>query len=231
MNTNKYDLKEKEIRALEKRQRELWKAIKEQPYLELKEPFQRGWEVYYKLRDDITRRRDIDGIRELFGLAYEECRETRSAHEIKLVRRGERGYYMTYWDGERRYVSLGPKRKFIDQWQYDQLEDRIKRWYVLDHYKSSRSCQKQYRIDIPDYWLVMKVRAHIVTHQQMIDGDLYSESDLIKRKLEMLKSRGWRRKNYDPIGRKRVEVRAAIQKFMKGITEDVEIGRANPPHW
>ncbi|MBS1622551.1 MAG: hypothetical protein JSS76_13375 [Bacteroidetes bacterium] len=225
MKPDKHDLEQKEIRRLRKRDRELWDAIRDQPYVELKEPFQRGWEVYYKLRDDISRRRDAEKIQDLLQLAFQECRVVRSVQHIKNVRKGEKGYYATDWDGRRRYVSYGPDPIHIDQKQYDQLEDHLKVWYHPENRREYAHYSQRYRIILPEYWLVMKVRPHIVTHMQVIDGELYSESNCITRRLERIAYSRYRYCQYQA-GQERMLLRLAIQKFIHGEAEDIAILKA-----
>ena len=230
MNINKHERKEKEIRKLKKRVREVDKMIRDQPLKELKEPFQKGWIIFYKLRDDIARRKDADKIWTKLSLAYRESKATKSLKHVKMVRQGIKGYYEIR-DGKRVYITLGPDKKYFTEREYQAFDEHVKAWFYYDITESWYYGSKKYRVDIPDHWLVMKVRANMMTHVQEIDGDLESESEKIWQRLDVMDRSRWCRRHLDPRGKKRTEERIAIQKFMKGITEDVEMGKALPPHW
>lgn len=230
MNINKHERKEKEIRKLKKRVVEVSKMIRSQPFKELKEPYQKGWTIFYKLRDDIARRKDAEKIWTKLSLAYYGSKETKSLKHVKMVRQGIKGYHEIR-NGKRVYVSLGPDKRYITEREYNALDAHTKSWFYYDITESWYYGSRKYRVDIPDHWLVMKVRANMITHVQEIDGDLESEFAKARQKLDILSSHRWRGRHLDPRGKKRTEERLAIRKFMQGITEDVEIGKALPPHW
>lgn len=92
MKPDKQELKQKEIRKLKKRERQVWQEIRSQPLIELEKPFTKGWEIYYDLKSEIARRKDADQIREKLQLTYPEGRLTRAAVEVRMVRSGKSGY-------------------------------------------------------------------------------------------------------------------------------------------
>ena len=149
---------------------------------------------------------------------------------MKMIRQGIKGYHEIR-DGKKVYIRLGPDRKYLTEREYNTLDESIKPWFSFDIVESWYYGRKKYSVYIPEHWLMLKVRPHIITHYCEKDFELESEYAFVESKLERYKTYGHCNKNFNSTGRKRVEQRIAIQKFMKGITEDVEIGRADPPHW
>lgn len=230
MNTNKYEQREKEFLKLSKRLNELYAELRKLPLKKLKEPFQRGWEISYKLRDDVAHRKDANQILEKLSLVFPFSRKTNSVKEVRLIRRGAKGYY-DIRNGKRVYISLGPPRKHLNQREYNKLDEAKKPWFIMEEVESEYYGGKRYRLYLPDHLLVLKVRPNMITHYYEKGGELEAEMDFVAQKLRSYweETHGGSTSRY-PSGKKRAETRAIIGKYLKGELEDVHV-RSTKRDW
>lgn len=235
MNANKYEQREKRFIRLLKRLDKVEAEIKARPELPLKEPYQRGWEVYYKLRDDVSRRADAEELTEKIKLAFDGKRITTSVKEVKRIRKGERGYFKMGWDGKKYYHSFGPKRKYLSEREYRGLDEPTKLWFSDNAPPGWRSDDKKYTLYIPEHLLVLKVRPNMITHYYEKGGDLESEKKELEDALEPYwRGRsGWRGKYPSGYlsGRKRMETRMKINCYLNGEADDILIERVKKSYW
>jgi hypothetical protein len=207
---NKYDLKEKEFLKKQRELNELYEKRKEIEWVELKEPYQRGWTIYYELRDDIKRREDADKIQRAMELGY-GIAHTRSEAHVRNVRRGDKVKSV-----------INPSRKNL---RLKDIPDDLKKYFVADYQGILN--KRDYQIAIPRYWFTRKVKPFIVTHTRdcSIDREISKlQNELyISGKYIDIAGHRWKWHTSFPIHKLRVETRDQIRKFLNGETEDISI--------
>lgn len=115
------------------------------------------------------------------------------------------------------YNKLHPATQ---KWLY-KVTDDTKHWGPKEWYKSA----------IPDSFLKVRVKPAYVTHEKSIDPDLMKRMEEVSNEMKYLRNMGYSHDHYNwrsytkHWGNKalRVYQRAAIQKFLKGESEDFEI--------
>jgi hypothetical protein len=184
---NSKDKNYKEILRLERRQSEILEAQRKLGYEKLDEPYQKGWEAHWVLRDDAARREDADGLQALLDRVNTTIYSDNK--EFKTWDRGRRQY--VYQKPDLRYV---PERE-IKTWyswargwfKHAPSEDKYHWWY--------NDVQRYFRYNIPDYYLVMKVEKSWVTHYKVMDNVLEQEyNELSDKIVELLDYRSWWRR-------------------------------------
>lgn len=228
MLTDKHEKRYKEYLATEKRYNEIWQQLRNRPLVKLKEPFQKGWEIYLDLREDIKNRVDYSSIKAAFDLVSSSV-TTRNVSLIRRIRSNGRydkiqsenhlGNYKYRW-------AHLPSLSGIREDRTQKLSPDVKRWFSLDSYAEKWASFRGhwYYLDIPQYWIEMKVRPNIMTHQYLKGGDLEKEYEFLKSKLSLY----WIEyaTNYSssyPAYKDRAKMRAKIQKFKKGEIEDIVV--------
>lgn len=225
MELNKYDRKYKEFIKAKERLDVVEEKLRELPLRPLQTPFQRGWEVSIRLRDDITRRSDAELIYKLLDMGYSKSYITQSLKDVKAIRKGETEVPYVDWRGRKSMRTLLPNKKWIDEKQYNELPEHLKKYFDFDRLSVSytRWGKKHYQLYLTPYWLKLKARPYIVTHQCIKGGELERERDELRSFLEEYwrewcdSGRRWMPKWKDD----RKDTKMAIRKVMKGEVEDI----------
>lgn len=224
MEPNKYEKRYKEFIKAINRLDEVEEELRNLPLRPLKIPFQRGWEVSIRLRDDIARRSDVDTIYKIIELGYHEGYVTQSLNEVKAIRRGEKSIPYIDWRGRKGNRSLIPTKRHITEKQYEELPESIKKYLDFDRlceiYK--KYGRKTYSVYLPEYWLNLKARPHIVTHQYIKGGELERERDELRSFLEQYWrecGRGYYKEDRWKDDRKKIKIN--LRKLIKCEIEDV----------
>lgn len=199
MRTDKYEKKYKEYIQKVKRLDEIRNLIMKAPLVELKEPYQRGWEIYVDLREDIKRRKDADLIRQVLRFITHP-KYTRDPNLVSAIRKSK-SYPEKFVDVN--YNPL-PSLQPISEITYQKLPDNLKRvfYLTLEYNRFTKSYIKRYYTTYPSYFFVLRTRKNIITHRKDINPDLESERDELYRWLydsgRYFKghSRTWRRDKY-----------------------------------
>lgn len=217
---NKYDLKYKEFISLRKKLYDLDDRLKEVPLVELEIPYQRGWEVYFDLKEDIKRRDDVDIIYEVLNLSYRGF-ITRNVKLVKAIRKGEKSYKAHKRDsGTSVYNHFYHRRLY--NFAFTKEHKRYAKYCNEDCYKYYDG--KRYYYSLPEYWLVFKTRPNIITHTRITGGPLQKERDYIKDRVWGSSEFQEFRTNYGrsyPTSKDRTRIRGDIRKFMMGEIEDI----------
>lgn len=173
---NKYDKKYKDYLKLERDIDKLEKKLRKLPLVKLKEPFQKGWIVDIRLRDDVARRVNAKTILRIIDLAYTKSYITNSLKEVKMIRQGIKYYYETY-NGKKVHKDLVPGRKAINEKEYENLSEELKSYFYLDIYSDAYRLwnRKQYYGHLPDYYIELRARPNIMTHYYLKGGQLEKE--------------------------------------------------------
>ena len=222
MDLNKYEKKEKEFIKALKRLNKIEEELKDLPLIPLQEPYQQGWEVSIRLREDIARRADGEVLQSLIEIGYNKSYRTKSLKDIKAIRRGEKFVKFTDWRGRPATRSLFPNKRVFSEAKYNEFSERQKKYFYLD-FDYKNPTRKDYKIDLKEYQLELKAKPYIVTHYREKGGELEREAEHLKSFLEEY----WRTlgDNYRDYGDRssvqRAKLRAAKQKFLKGEVEEI----------
>jgi hypothetical protein len=225
---DKYEKKYKEFLKAEKRLHEIQKELRNIPLVPLKVPFQKGWEVTIKLRDDIARRSDANVINTLLFLGYDKGYITKSLNDVKAIRKGQKSIPYIDAKGRKCSRSLIPSKKRVSEDRYNEFPNSMQKYFDYDRISLLFKTygRKIYEVYLPDYWLVLKVRPYIVTHQRIKGGELETEEKKLKSFLEEYwrewfgnSGRSWLPRWRD----ERPSLKASIKKFLKGEIEDLSL--------
>lgn len=151
----------KEFRKLQVELNKLYELRYNQPKIKLDEPYQKGWIIYYDLRDDIKKRDDSSRILRAIQLGYSN-QTTRSVAHVRNVRSGltvKSPLYPGLRERELKKIPEDLQKYFIKSYRYAQSK------YWTQH--------NFYEICIPKYWLVRKVKPNMITH--VVDNLLEQE--------------------------------------------------------
>lgn len=246
MNLKKQIKKEKEFLALCRRRDSLYDKVRNSPLQKLEVPYQSGWDIYVDVRDDIKNRKDYPLIKYLID------NHTKPEHtdNVKLVRMCRRikswsAIREDLWKEARKHKSLHIPQLFTykryDLEFYNNLPEQVKKHFQLRtdiFYLGGNESKRFYTtLEIPDYWIQLKVKPHMVTHERILRPDLISESKEVHTNLEYYRDKGWVPKgktwNFGssfPSSNQRVYMRDQISKFLKGEIEDIDT-IAVPKEW
>ena len=175
---NSKDKNYKKYLAVRRRKEEIREAKRNLGYEKLDKPYQRGWDAYWVLRDDISKREDAEEIQAIID------------HYGTTIYSKD-GEFVTWLRKEKRYISHKPSIKTIEEKEYKTLYSWAQKWFEHDptkdkyspwHYRTLR----YYKCVIPEYFLVMKKVKHWVTHHKVVDEVLeqeWAELDVLEDKL------------------------------------------------
>jgi hypothetical protein len=186
---NQFD---KQVLALEREAKELWRAKREKPWIKLDEPIQRGWKRFFVLRDDVKNRSDAPIIREVLK-------------RVNVTQYCDNEEFEDYnWKAEQWYPRRhDPKPIGIGEAEKDPTFNARHRKFLLRgtdwHYHHG------WRKLIDGYWfkdkwmLDQKVEPHFVTHYQELDSDIETRLAEIDKHLyddwkahgRLIKLHGW----------------------------------------
>lgn len=179
---------DREVRRLftkfNKMQHDLWHL----PKITLDKPRFVGWQRFYVLRDDISRRKDVKDIRAVLDMVnttrYSKTKDF-SQHDA----------YQHIYPSKQCTANLSDK-------QFEKLNEIQKKFF----YKEWNGKKKYtYWSFYPQYFFVFKIKRHYITEVQVLDAELESRIQEIQNKIIKLnlwpkihKLMGWRMyKGYD----------------------------------
>lgn len=172
---NKFDRYKKEAIRLMKELDSVRKEILQQPFVEVP-PFQMGWEVSIILRDDISNRNDADFIRHLINIGYKKFNIIKKIEYVRLIRKGILTYtWKSKYSNNINSIDFVPDRIFLSEKQYEKLSEREKayfkkdRWGIYNYYN-----RNNYFLNIPQYWIKLKVKPRIFNKIMDKNGELES---------------------------------------------------------
>lgn len=223
---DKYEKKYKSFLKMQRRLDEIEEELRKLPLRELKEPYQKGWNISIRLRDDISRREDAHIIQQIVDLGWHKERYTTDLEAVKAVRKGLKSYICTKYK-EPVSISLFPLRKDLTEEQYNNLPEKVKLNFCLDDFNERylKYNRKYYYCHLPNYYTELKVRPNIITHERLKGGELESEKDFLRGKLQefyRIYYYGYKRIN---LKSERRIVRDEIQKYKKGENEDIFLSK------
>lgn len=177
MKRNKKGELEKEYRTLLNSWHDTCYAIRNLGYVELETPIHHGYEIYYELRDDIAR----SSIGPKMELLIENFTSSSWCKDTSFIRK----YKKT------NYEKIKPLFNRVETHKYENFYEWTKQYFRIDYNKYVNSWHGTryyyYLLDIPEYYLVEKIRKSYITHRQIIDADLMSKEAEILKKLKSKK--------------------------------------------
>lgn len=223
---DKYEKKYKSFLKMQKRLDEINEELDKLPLRELKEPYQKGWNISIRLRDDISRREDAHIIQQIIDLGWYKEHYTTDLEAVKAVRKGLKSYIFTRYK-EPISIDLFPRRKNLTEEQYNNLPERVKLNFKLDNFSERylKYNRKYYYCHLPSYYTELKVRPNIITHERLKGGELESEKDFLRDKLWLLWNIYLRSEKRTNLKSERRIVRDEIQKFKKGEKDDIFLSK------
>lgn len=224
MKTDKKENKYKTFLGYQRRIQEIEKKLRTLPLKKLDTPFQKGWLVYFDIREDIKSRKDYIYIKEAFDLTYKDNYHfEKDAKHITMIRSGLQSYKK-----QGKLISFCPIRKSISKVVFESLKPETQKYFYLDTLSHVYEKYKQefYFLYLPKYFLVLKTKKNIMTHYIEKGGELEKERDYLKDLFHSVDNPLFTNygKSY-PKSKMRTETRDKIQKFKKGEIEDIIISK------
>ncbi|MEY4934173.1 MAG: hypothetical protein RIS64_532 [Bacteroidota bacterium] len=165
-----YKVAEKQLRALDKRRKSLWKA--EFLYVELEKPLFVGYEKYFAFRDDILMRPDFPILEKLLEL-INEVLFCKNKNFTKRTRRKTKRAY-----SEKGLKTVPIKHKILDLEHAKWLKlSRVEQNYFSPReIKANWGTYMVYEWNYP-WMFVPKVRKKWITQARLPDATKMSQSD------------------------------------------------------
>lgn len=219
---NKHDYRYKNYLKLEKRMNEVWEKLSSIPWIPLEKPYKDGWYIFWDLRKDIASRKDAEFIKEVVANGYSRNFTRNEAH-VRAIRAGKKSV-----KGKKgSIVNLCPEKNRLTKTQYDSLSDKVKKHFEMDEF-SERFRKwgiKEWRVAIPDYWIILRVKGRTVAHFQKKGGALEKEYQFLRDQYYNYFDFGINYSKCYPAHKGRAQTRSAIAKFKNGETDDIQIER------
>ena len=182
---NSKDKNYKELLRNRRRYDEIREAQRNLGYEKLEKPYQKGWDGYWVLRDDIAKSEEgqkLQVLIENFGTTiFSDNKEFKS------------------WSRqERKYVYNKPGFKLVPESEWENFYAWAQKWFVHVPSEDRHSwwypngVKRYYKCIIPDWMLVMKKEKHWVTHYKVVDEVLEQELSELEAEYDTLTDhRGW----------------------------------------
>ncbi|MCP2025662.1 ATP-dependent Clp protease ATP-binding subunit ClpA [Flavobacterium sp. HSC-32F16] len=164
---------EKQLIQLRKSEKELWLKRKNLPLVPLENPYQKGWQRNFILREDIARSNEAS----FYSTLLEKINTWQFSSEKSFKRKKKR---------KRRnvYVEKIQTVKEFSEWEWRSSKLELTEKEKAHFYKRERWCSnfKRYKIHyvFNEPWrYVLRVSPYMITHTKMVDSDLESEIQLL----------------------------------------------------
>ncbi|SHL22083.1 hypothetical protein [Flavobacterium chilense] len=164
---------EKQLIQLRKLEVELWKKRRDLPLVPLANPYQKGWQRNFILREDVSRSNEAEFYRTLL----DKINTWQFSSEKSFKRKKKR---------KRRnvYVEKFQTVKEFLEWEWKSPKLGLTEKEKVHFYKRERWCSnfKRYKTHyvFNEPWrYVLRVSPYMITHTKMVDSDLESEIQLL----------------------------------------------------
>lgn len=177
MQPNLISQEEKKLLATVRERDRLLQATWDAPIIPLAEPFQRGWNRQFIIRDDITRRSDAHVFKQILP----------HINQVWFSRDRDN------WDRYDAFGNLCPQLPQIIRnhvWNQLQFSSELAKWFSHGHFHHSQQIVEGWQFKFP-YFFTFDIQPNIVTHTRTVLPDVeskISECDSIIRRLG-----GWER--------------------------------------
>lgn len=221
MKLDKHDLKYKQYLKWEKRKEELRKELDKIPLVPLKEPYQDGWYINIHLREDIAK--DASFINKAIEIGYYKNKFTKKVKEVRLIRQGKVSYIETT-NKSKCHIDITPAKIHISEEKFLTLDEKVQKLFYLDTISDAYRIwgRKYFKINLPSYYITLKVKPNILTHYRKKGGELEQEYQYLRDKIQQywVENSGGFSTSY-PKTKQRAQTREQIKKFMNGEIEDI----------
>lgn len=163
---------EKQLIHLRKLEVSLWNKRRDLPLVSLENPYQKGWQRNFKLRDDVARSSEAEFYRELL-------------EKINTWQFSPEKSFKTKKKRKRRHVYVEKIQtvKEFSEWEWKSSKLELTEKEKAHFYKRERWCSnfKRYKIHyvFNEPWrYVLRVSPYMITHTKMVDSDLESQIQL-----------------------------------------------------
>ncbi|ABQ06473.1 hypothetical protein [Flavobacterium johnsoniae] len=165
---------EKHLIQLRKREKELWKKRKDLPLIPLENPYQKGWQRCFVLREDVVRSSEAEFYRTLL----EKINTWQFSSEKSFKRKKKR-------KRKHVYVEKLQTVKEFSEWEWKSPKLELTEKEKVHFYKRERWCSNFKRDKIHyvfnEPWrYILRVSPYMITHTKMVDSDLESEIQLLE---------------------------------------------------
>ena len=170
------EIREKEVRRLQKERLQLWQEAHDLGYKKLEKPIRNGWFKELVLLDKLERYKCKPEIEEIakkldnqvWGRTKDEAQKRWDAQQSK---------HLIYRD----VPTLSPK-------SYSKLSDKAKKHCTVFQYRCNKKWRKRYYVRIPKHTYKIKFVRAYTTHSKIIDPEIESKLDLIE---QQFMKKGW----------------------------------------
>jgi hypothetical protein len=180
--------RQKEIRRIRKRQRQIWEEQRQLGYIKLEKPIRHGWFKEIVITKNVERYKNQKYILEIHD-------RLRKSFWGRTKEEAERK-----WFNETSKYLIHKEIPTISKKQFNMLSDGAKRLCVpFQYYTEKKKLRLRFYVNLPKGTYTIKFTRAYVTHSKRIDPKLESEDALIEQKLlkngyyELSQKRyGWR---------------------------------------
>ena len=176
--------KEKNVRDKYKRRKEIFIEQKEIPLVPLKEPYQKGFERYFVLREDIKKENEI----EFFTQILKKINTSQYAETRKFVKKRKR-------NGKRIYVPRIQELKQLQPYEYSGphsiLNDEERRYFACIQVYDPKTKRFKGIYEFLQPWRFrLIIKPNMITHYKPLDIDLKREEAQIDHFFDKYKNQG-----------------------------------------
>lgn len=194
MKQDKHTLTYKKYIKAEKRLNEIYEELRKAPKVAIKEPYQSGWTLSIKLRDDFARSAKgpiVQSLIDRFGRdnytrspkLVSEIRKKPALQDVRALMARNHNHY--YW-----YNS--PHIKTLTREEFDKLTPHEKTYFTYYKQEPVNSAwgraQDCWDINIPYHYLIVRITKRMITHAKELDTALLKE----KAELQKILAPYWR---------------------------------------
>jgi len=142
----------------------IWKLIDDLGYIELEEPIHHGYDSFFVLRDDISRRKDAPLLEDLLknytSVAW--CRNK----DFIVKRRGKK-------------EKIEPSLVHVSVAAYLLFSPKKQEFFTKHFIRGWHSVREVYCLNLPRHYYVIKKKKSYITHRKVMDAQLQSDLDLV----------------------------------------------------
>lgn len=160
------EIRESEVKALEKEYHELYNAQQNLGYITLAKPLRNGWTKSLVLREDIAKRKDGNVLEEVLFA----CRYTIWGRDHSHVNKNWKRHL------KNNLCIVFPGIELLDYKDYNRLSHKAKRYFIPVEYVWLRwvGYTRRYRCILPKYLFVSMYERSYLTKRKIIDNVIES---------------------------------------------------------
>lgn len=134
------------------------------PMVKLDKPYFKYWKVIPKLREDVARRKDASLLLKVIKLGYKTY-VIYKVNKVVTIREGKYDYYERIYDWKKKKYEM-VERSFLrfnrlSVEEFEKIEPKLKKHF----FKVKRKGKEVYQCNLPKYFVKLKVRKNLITHE------------------------------------------------------------------